>query len=124
MSAQTQTRFDYDLLKRSFESWDLEQLLALYADDVEQIEMDDVTPPAAPRVRHKDELRNIFENGCRAGVKISVDNPVLGEDRLACTFTCTFDDGRRVIANSIIDLRDGQIVRQFDVQAHDLAASS
>ena len=27
MTAQTQTRFDFDLLKRSFESWDLEPLL-------------------------------------------------------------------------------------------------
>ena len=119
MSAQTQTRFDFDGLKRSFESWDLEPLLALYHEDCEQIEMDEVTPPAAPRKRTKDELRQIFENGCKAGVKISVENPVVAEDRVACTFTCAFDDGRRVVANSILDLRDGQIVRQFDVQAHD-----
>jgi ketosteroid isomerase-like protein len=120
MSAQAQTRFDFDLLKRSFESWDVETLLDLYDDEVEQIEMDEVTPPAAPRVRHKDELRQIFENGCRAGVKIGVDNPVVGEDRVACTFTCAFDDGRRIVANSIIDVRDGRIVRQFDVQARDV----
>jgi|SRR5436190_13244627 len=119
MAAQTQTRFDYDLLKQSFESWDLESLLGLYADDVEQIEMDEATPPAAPRKRTKDDLRQIFENGCKAGVKISVDNPVIGEDRVACTFTCSFDDGRRVVANSILDVRNGQIARQFDVQARD-----
>jgi ketosteroid isomerase-like protein len=120
MSAQTQTRFDYDLLKRSFESWDLETLLGLYDDDVEQIEMDEVTPPASPRVRGKAELRQIFENGCKAGVRISVDNPVPGDERCACTFTCAFDDGRRVVANSILDIRDGRIVRQFDVQARDI----
>jgi ketosteroid isomerase-like protein len=120
MSAQTQTRFDYDLLKRSFESWDFETLLGLYDDDVEQIEMDEVTPPASPRVRGKAELRQIFENGCKAGVRISVDNPVLGDERCACTFTCAFDDGRRVVANSILDIRDGRIVRQFDVQARDI----
>jgi ketosteroid isomerase-like protein len=120
MSAQTQTRFDIDLLKRSFEGWDVETLLGLYHDDCEQLEMDDVTPPAAPRIRHKDELRQIFENGSRAGVKISVDNPVVGDERAACTFTCAFDDGRRIVANSILDLRDGQIIRQFDVQARDV----
>ena len=120
MSAHTQTRLDLDLLKRSFEAWDLDQLLALYAEDVEQIEMDEVTPPAAPRIRNKDELRQIFENGCRAGVKISVDNPVAGDERCACTFTCAFDDGRRIVANSILDVRDGRIVRQFDVQARDV----
>jgi SnoaL-like domain len=120
MSAQTQTRFDFDLLKRSFESWDLEPLLALYDDDVEQIEMDEVTPPAAPRVRSKDELRQIFQNGCNAGVRIIVENPVIGDDRVACTFSCWFDDSRRVVANSIIDIRDGRIVRQLDVQARDV----
>jgi hypothetical protein len=67
MSAQTQTRFDFDLLKR-----------------------------------------------------IGVDSPLVAEDRLACTFSCNFDDGRRVVANSLMDLRDGRIVRQFDVQARDL----
>jgi hypothetical protein len=120
LSAQTQTRFDLGLLKRSFESWDLETLLGLYDDEVEQIEMDEVTPPASPRVRTKDELRQIFQNGCNAGVRIRVDNPVLGDDRVACTFTCAFDDGRKVVANSIIDVRDGRIVRQFDVQARDV----
>jgi hypothetical protein len=120
MSAQTQTRFDFDLLKRSFENWDLEPLLDLYDDGCEQIEMDETTPPAAPRKRTKDDLRQIYQNGCHAGVKVSVDNPVLGDDRVACTFTCAFDDGRRVVANSIIDVRDGRIVRQFDVQARDV----
>ena len=120
MTAQTEVRFDIGALKRSFESWDLDALLELYADDVEQIEMDDVTPPSAPRVRTKDELAAIFANGCNAGVKITVDNLVPGDDRAACTFTCSFDDGRRVIANSILELRDGRIARQFDVQVRDV----
>jgi hypothetical protein len=55
-----------------------------------------------------------------SAVGISVDNPVVTNDRVACTFTCQFDDARRVVANSIMDLRAGQIVRQFDVQARDI----
>lgn len=119
MSAPTQTRFDFDLMKQSFESWDLETLGGLYAEDLEQIEMDEVTPPAAPRVRSKQELMQIFERASKGTVRILVDNPVIGEERCACTFTCAFDDGRRVVANSMLDIRDGQIVRQFDVQARD-----
>ena len=53
-------------------------------------------------------------------MRIGVENPVIGEDRIAVTFSCNFDDGRRVVANSIMDLRDGRIVRQFDVQARDV----
>jgi ketosteroid isomerase-like protein len=120
MSAQTQTQFDLDLLKQSFENWDLGTLLDLYHDDLEQIEMDEVTPPAAPRVRTKHELMQIFERASKGTVRILVDNPVAGDDRCACTFTCAFDDGRRVVANSILDIRDGRIVRQFDVQARDV----
>jgi hypothetical protein len=51
MSVHTQTRFDLDLLKRSFESWDLEALRDLYHDDLEQIEMDDVDARRRRRVR-------------------------------------------------------------------------
>jgi ketosteroid isomerase-like protein len=120
MSVHAQTRFDLDLLKRSFENWDLQTLGELYHDDVEQIEMDDVTPPAAPRTRTKDDLMAIFERASKGTVRILVDNPVAGDDRCACTLTCAFDDGRRVVANSILDIRDGRIVRQFDVQARDV----
>src|SRR3954469_15456054 len=120
MSAQTQTRFDYELLKRSFEQWDLETLSGLYHEDLEQIEMDDLSQPAEPRLRTKAELWQIYERGCQAGVRIGVENPVIDDERIACTFSCNFDDGRRVVANSIMDLRDGRIVRQFDVQARDV----
>jgi SnoaL-like domain len=119
MSAQTQTRFDIGLLKQSFETWDLETLRELYADDLEQVEMDEVTPPANPRTRTKEELLTIFTRASGAGVKITVDSGIVDGDRAACTFTCHFDNGRCVVANSILDLRDGQIVRQFDVQARD-----
>jgi ketosteroid isomerase-like protein len=119
MAAQTHQRFDFGHLKRSMESWDVEALLDLYADDFEQVEMDDATPPAEPRVRRKSDMAAIFQHCHDAAVKIGLDNPVVDEDRLACTITCYFDGGRRVVANSIMDLRDGKIVRQLDVQARD-----
>ena len=120
MTARTQTRLDFDVLKRRMESWDVEALLALYADDFEQVEMDDATPPAAPRVRHKNDFAGMFQHCHDAAVRITLDNPVIDGDRLACTITCHLDDDRRVVANSIMELRDGQITRQFDVQARDV----
>jgi hypothetical protein len=56
----------------------------------------------------------IFERASKGTVRILVDNPCTGRRRCACTFTCAFDDGRCVKANSILDIRDGRIVRQFD----------
>ena len=44
-----------------FEQWDLAALKELYSEDFEQTEMDDATPPNAPRKRTKGDLVQIFE---------------------------------------------------------------
>ena len=120
MTAKPETQFDIESLKRGFEQLEVDTVLGLYADDLEQIEMDDATPPKSPRVRRgKEFLGGVIESCSKSGVKLYLDNPVVGEDRAACTITCEFPDGRRVVSNTIFDLKDGKIVRQFDVQARD-----
>jgi ketosteroid isomerase-like protein len=57
MTVKTGTSFDLEALKRGYEEWDVEALLALYADDIELIQIDRDNPPSYPRVRHgKDVL--------------------------------------------------------------------
>jgi len=48
-----------------------------------------------------------------------MENPVVSEDRAACTIICEFPDGRRLVSNTIYDLKNGKIIRQFDVQVTD-----
>jgi hypothetical protein len=48
-----------------------------------------------------------------------MENLVVGADRAACTITCEFPDGRRLLSNTIYDFADGRIARQFDVQVTD-----
>jgi ketosteroid isomerase-like protein len=49
MPVTTSTSFDIDALKRGYEEWDIDALLALYADDVELIQIDRDNPaPRAP----------------------------------------------------------------------------
>ena len=120
MTAAAKTEFDIAALARAFESLDVEKVLEFYSEDLEQIEMDDATPPKAPRTRSgKEFVGNVIESCAKNGVKLHMENLVVGEDRAACTITCEFPDGRRVVSNTIFDLRDGRIVRQFDVQARD-----
>ena len=119
MAADTKTKFDIEAFKRAFEQWDIDAMRELYADDLEQIEMDHVTPPSAPRRRTKSDIEGMFERAPKNGVKMRVENLVAGEDLAACTITCELPSGKTVVANSILDIRDGQIVRQFDVQAMD-----
>jgi ketosteroid isomerase-like protein len=120
MTITTGTSLDLEALKRGYEEWDVEALLALYADDVELIQIDRDNPPSSPRTRHgKDIFRGMFEHCAAAGVKATVENAVAGESRAAATITCEFPNGRRVIANSMLELDGGRIVRELDVQSGD-----
>ena len=120
MTVKTRTSFDLEEFRRGYEEWDIEALLALYADEVELIQIDRDNPPSSPRIRHgKEVFRGMFEHCAAAGVKATVENGVTGEDRAAATVTCEFPGGRKVVANAILELRDGRVVRERDVQAGD-----
>lgn len=120
MTVGTRTSFDIEAFKRAYEEWDLETLLALYADDVEVIQIDRDNPPSTPRTRQgKDVLAGMFEHCASANVKATVENAVAGDGRAAATITCAFPGGRRVVANVILEIRDGRIVREREVVAGD-----
>ena len=120
MTVESVTRFDLDAFERAYEEWDIEALLDLYADEVELIQIDRDNPPSSPRVRHgKEVLKGMFEHCAAAGVKATVENTVAGEDRAAATITCEFPGGRKVLANGILEIEDGRIVRERDVLSGD-----
>jgi ketosteroid isomerase-like protein len=120
MTVESTTAFDIGALKRGYEEWDIEALLALYAPDVELIQIDRDNPPSAPRVRHgKDVLRGMFEHCAAAGVTATVDHAVADPERAAATITCEFPGGRKVVANAILELEDGRIVAERDVLSGD-----
>lgn len=123
MTVKPSTTLDLEALRSGYEEWDVEALLALYADDVELIQIDRDNPPSSPRLRHgKEVFRGMFEHCPAAGVKATVENAVAGDDRAAASVTCEFPDGRRVVANAVFELRDGRIVRERDVAAGDQKA--
>lgn len=120
MTVNAATRFDLDAFKRAYEEWDVEALVGLYAEDVELVQIDRDNPPSSPRVRHgKDVFRGMLEHCAAAGVKATVENATGGDDRAAATITCEFPGGRKVVANGILELEDGRIVRERDVLAGD-----
>lgn len=120
MTVLTRTPLDLEAFKRGYEEWDVEALLALYADEVELIQVDRDNPPSAPRIRHgKDMFKGMFEHCAAAGVKASVENMV-GDGRLAAaTVTCEFPGGRKVVANGIFEIEDGLITRERQVLSGD-----
>ena len=120
MTVKTTASFDVATFKRTYEEWDIEGLLALYADDVELIQIDRDNPPSAPRTRlGRDVLRGMLEHCAGAGVVATVENTIADGRRAAATITCEFPGGRRVLANAILVLEDGRIVREIDVLSGD-----
>ena len=120
MTAKTITGFDLDAFRRSYEEWDVETLLGLYADEVELTQIDRDNPPSAPRTRRgKEVFKGMFEHCAAAGVKATVENGVADESRAAVTVTCEFPGGRKVVANGILEIEDGRIVRELDVTSGD-----
>jgi ketosteroid isomerase-like protein len=120
MTVETIQSFDVATFKRSYEEWDIERLLSLYADDVELIQIDRDNPPSAPRTRHgRDVLRGMLEHCAGAGVAATVDHTVADARRAAATITCEFPGGRKVLANAILEVEDGRIVRELDVLSGD-----
>ena len=114
-----QSQFDMEGLKKAFEDGDVDGVLEFYAEDLDHIEVDEGAPPKSPRRTGADYIRSAVGGATQAGIKLRLENPVVGTDRAACTITCEFPDGRRLLSNTIYDLRDGKIVRQFDVQVMD-----
>jgi hypothetical protein len=120
MTVETTAAFDVVTFKRSYEDWDVEALLSLYADEFELIQIDRDNPPSAPRTRRgREVLRGMLEHCAAAGVVATVENTVADERRAAATITCAFPGGRRVLANAILELEDGRIVRELDVLSGD-----
>jgi ketosteroid isomerase-like protein len=120
MTVKTTDRLDLEAFRRGYEEWDVEALLDLYAEDVELVQIDRNNPPSSPRIRHgRDVLRGMFEHCAAAGVKATVEHAVADGDRAAATVTCAFPGGRRVAANTILELERGRIVRERAVQAGD-----
>jgi ketosteroid isomerase-like protein len=120
MTVTSAVQFDVEAFKRAYEQWDIEALLDRYADDVELVQVDRDNPPSAPRVRQgKDVFKGMFEHCAAAGVKATVEHTIAGQDRAAATVTCEFPGGRKVLANSILEIQDGRIVRERDVISGD-----
>jgi len=120
MTAPTRTAFDFAAFQRALEAWDLDALLELYDGDVELRQIDKESPPSSPRiVRGKAALEEIYREIATRGLDSRIGDVVSGDDRVAYAVTCRYPTGECVYSQSMLDVRDGRIVRQVEVQAWD-----
>jgi ketosteroid isomerase-like protein len=113
-------KLDFEVLRRAGEQRDPDAMLELYADDAEVRIVDRNTPPSSPHVlRGKDEIAEYLRDVFGRDMTHTIENEVVGEDRVAFNVACEYPDGTRVLAAQNLEVRDGKIVREVEVVAWD-----
>jgi SnoaL-like domain len=116
---------NFEALRLGIERCDPEFVLGFYAEDARLSIVNAVILRAAPFELHgkaeiAKHLRAVF------GQKMlhRVERGVVGKDRTTFRETCEYPDGDRVVVETMLEVRDGKIVRQVDTVASDARADS
>ncbi|MFI1505393.1 nuclear transport factor 2 family protein [Streptomyces sp. NPDC020597] len=120
MGTAAGSAFDTEALRQGIEGQTAATLLSLYADDAELRLVDHNTQPSKPRVLHgRDEIAQLLDDVYSRDMTHKLEECVVQGDRAAYSESCRYPDGVRVLAESMITLRDGKIVEQTMIQAWD-----
>ncbi|GAA2908834.1 nuclear transport factor 2 family protein [Streptomyces mexicanus] len=112
--------FDLDTLRRGIEDHTASTLLSLYADDAEVRIVDRTAQPSHPKVlKGREEIRAMLEDVYARDMTHRLEQCVVQGDHAAYVESCAYPDGVRVLAESMISLRDGRIADQIMIQAWD-----
>ncbi|MEU5320883.1 nuclear transport factor 2 family protein [Streptomyces sp. NPDC021056] len=114
------TAFNTETLRKSIEGNTATNLLSLYTDDAELRVVDRNTQPSSPRVLHgREEIGELLEDVYNRDMTHKLERCVVDGDTVAFSESCLYSDGVRVLAESMITLRDGKIAEQIMIQAWD-----
>jgi nuclear transport factor 2 (NTF2) superfamily protein len=120
MATQAPGGFDFEVLRRAIEGRDAETLLGFYADDAEVLTVNRNSTPSSPQVlRGKEAIGGYLRDVCGREMVHRVENEVVGENRIAFQEACEYPDGTRVLGAETLEVRDGKIVHQVNVEAWD-----
>ena len=117
---KTRGGFDFEVLRRGIEQSDAEALIGLYADDAELRVVNKNTTPSSPLQLHgKEQIAEMLRDVCGRTMTHRVEDEVIGEGRIAFNEACEYPDGLKVLGATTLDVRDGKIVRQVNIEAWD-----
>jgi hypothetical protein len=117
---EQKTGFDFGAMRRAIEQLDADLLLSLYADDAELKVVNKSATPSSPReIRGKEEIAEYWRDVCGRAMTHRIEREVLGEERIAFNEECEYPDGTKVLASTTLEVRDGKIVGQVNVEAWD-----
>jgi hypothetical protein len=111
---------DFEGLRRAIEQSDFDSLMRFYAEDAELYSVNRNTPPSSPEVlRGKEAIAERLEDVCGRDMTHRIEDEVVGQDRIAFNEACEYPDGFNVLAAQTLEVRDGKIVRQVNIEAWD-----
>lgn len=113
--------FDFTAFKRAVEAKDAVRLLEFYAEDAEWLEYRNQDPPSRPRrLLGKAEIQEYVERRAAGPLTTSIENELVGADKVAFRTWTELRGGRRVVEHVMLNIVNGKIHRQVDVEAWDL----
>ena len=120
MTEQMAPSLDFEAMRHAIEESDYEALISFYADDAELRMVNKNSTPSSPTVlRGKEEISELLRDVCGRAMTHHVEDEVVGEDRVAFNEACEYPDGLKVLTASTLELREGMIVRQTNIEAWD-----
>jgi hypothetical protein len=107
-------------LKRAIEGRDANTLSGLYADNAVVRIIDRDHPPSMPQELHgKAAIAAYYNDVCGRAMTHRVEAGIADGSHLAFTQACAYEGGAKVFCSAMIELGDGKIIRQTNVQAWD-----
>ncbi len=118
IATQAPGGLDFETLRRAIEERDADQRVGVYADDAEIHTVNKNTTPSSPQVlRGKEEISEYLHDVCGREMTQHVENEVVGENRISFYEACEYPDGARVLGAETLEVRDGKIAHQVNVEA-------
>ena len=120
MTEQSAPSPDFEAMRRAIEGSDYGALVSFYADDAElRMVTKDSTPSAPTVLRGRQEISEMLRDVCGRTMTHHVEDEVVGENRGSFHEACEYPDGLKVLGATTMELRDGMIVRQTNIEAWD-----
>ncbi|MGV9252718.1 nuclear transport factor 2 family protein [Streptomyces sp. NPDC003697] len=111
---------DTETLRRCIEGDSAADLVSLYADDAEVRIVDRTAQPSHPKVlQGRAQIGSMLDDVYSRDMTHRLERCVVQGDQAAFVESCQYADGVRVLAESMLSLRDGRISEQVMIQAWD-----
>jgi hypothetical protein len=123
MARKTANGLDFEILRLGIERCDPDLVLGFYAEDAELSIVNAGSPQGPPfELRGKAEIAKHLRAVFGQETAHRVEREVVGEERVTFREACEYPDGSRIVVETTLEVRGGEIVRQVDAVAMEARA--